>query len=68
MQRDFHPLLSNDLTYGRKLLVLGGLPEISSALRLDCCLLRSREQDRSIEPEYESVSSTRMEIGTDRLR
>lgn len=55
-------------THDRKLLVLGGLSEISSALRVDWGLLRSNEQDRSTEPQYESVSSTRMEMGTDRLR
>ncbi len=49
-------------------MALGGLSEIASALRADCGLLKSREQDRSIESEYESVSSTSMEIGTDRLR
>lgn len=70
MQRleGFYLLLSNNATYNRKLLALGGLSEISSALRADWGLLRSREQDRSMEPVYESVSSTRMEIGTDRLR
>lgn len=55
------------LTHSRKL-VLGGLSEISSALRVDWGLLRSSEQERSIESENESVSSTKMEIGTDRLR
>lgn len=55
------------LTHSRKL-ALGGLSEISSALRVDWGLLRSREQERSIESEYESVSSTKMETGTDRLR
>ena len=48
--------------------MLGGLSEMSSAMRVDWGLLRSREQDRSIESEYESVSSTRTEIGTDKLR
>lgn len=48
--------------------MLGGLSEISSTLKVDWGRLRSREQDRSIESEYESVSSTRMETGTDRLR
>lgn len=43
-------LLSGTTTYGRKL-VLGGLSEISFARKADCGLLRSREQDRSIEPE-----------------
>lgn len=55
-------------THGRKLLVLVGLSDISFALRVDWGLLRSNEQDRSTEPEYESVSSTRMEMGTERLR
>lgn len=60
--------MSNNLTYDRKLLVMGVLSEFSSALRVDWGLLRSREPDRSTEPEYKSVSSTRMEMGTDRLR
>lgn len=58
--------LNDEPTHGRKLLLLGGLSETSCSLRADCCLLRSSEQERSV--EYESVSSTRMEMGTDRLR
>lgn len=54
-------------THTRKLLV-GGLSHISSALWMACGLLRSSEQERSMESEYESVSSTKMEMGTERLR
>lgn len=54
-------------TYDRTLL-RGGLSEISSVLPVDTCRLRSKEADRSIESEGESVSSTKMEIGTERLR
>lgn len=61
-------MLRDNQTHGRKLHMLGGLSEISSTLKVDWGRLRSREQDRSIESEYESVSSTRMETGTDRLR
>lgn len=41
---------------------------MSFVLRADTCHLRSREADRSIESEGESMSSTKMEIGTERLR
>lgn len=61
-------LQRDQLTHDRKLPVPGGLSAISSILRGDWCRLKSREQDRSTESEYESVSSTRMETGTDKLR
>lgn len=58
-------------THNRMLLPLpplGGLSEISSLLLVDTRHRRSREADRSTDSEGESASSTKMEMGTERLR